>query len=71
MKDALSVHVAPQASLLATEHGRQHLVTVTRRIAQGTRLMLKAYERTLLDQFVRGNLTLDEVITRLEAREPE
>jgi len=71
MKVSLSVHLAPQASLVATEQGRQRLVTVALRIAHGTPLMPKAYERMLLDQFVRGNLTLGEVLARLEAQEHE
>ncbi|SMB81467.1 hypothetical protein SAMN00120144_4300 [Hymenobacter roseosalivarius DSM 11622] len=56
---------------LTTEHGRQRLVTAALRMAQGGHLMPKAYERMLLDQFVRGTLTLDEVIACLEAQEHE
>ena len=71
MKLSLSSTLPPSASLLDTEHGRQRLVTVALRVAEGTRLMPKQYERMLLDQFVRGNLTLDEVVARLEVQEHE
>lgn len=71
MKSSVSFHLNQQASWLNTEHGRQRLVTVALNIAHGTPLMPKAYERMLLDQFVRGNLTLEEVIARLDAQEHE
>lgn len=71
MKPSLSLYLHQQSSPLNTEHGRQRMVTVALNIACGTYLMPKAYERRLLDQFVRGNLTLDEVTARLEAQEHE
>ncbi|GAB3637959.1 hypothetical protein GCM10027422_35490 [Hymenobacter arcticus] len=71
MKPSLSLHLSRKPSLLDTEHGRQRLVTAALNIAQGTPLMPKMYERLLLDQFVRGVLTLEEVIARLDAREHE
>jgi hypothetical protein len=71
MKPSLSQYLHQQISSLDTEHGRQRLVTIALNIAHGTALMPKAYERMLLDQFVRGNLTLDEVIARLEGQEHE
>ena len=71
MKPSFSSSLHSPASLLDTEHGRQRLVTAALRIAEGTRLMPKQYERMLLDQFVRGNLTLDEVVARLEVQEHE
>lgn len=62
--------VSPPASLLGTAHGRQRLVTVALRLAHGTALAPGPYECRLLDQFVRGLLTLDEVASRLEVSEP-
>jgi len=71
MKAPSSALVVPSASLLDTEPGRQRLVTVALNITQGTALAPEAYERMLLDQFVRGVLTLDEVLARLDASAPE
>ncbi|GAB3244304.1 hypothetical protein GCM10027346_41860 [Hymenobacter seoulensis] len=71
MKPSVSSHLHQHRDLLDTEHGRQRLVTVALRLAEGTRLMPQPYERMLLDQFVRGNLTLDQVTAYLEAQEPE
>lgn len=71
MKATLSLQMHHQVSLLDNEHGRQRLVTVALNIAQGTALMPKPYERQLLDQFVRGVLTLDEMIAYLDAQEHE
>jgi len=65
----LSKHVSPQASPLDTESGRQRLVTVALNLTRGTALAPEAYEQMLLDQFVRGVLTLDEVLTRLNEQE--
>ncbi len=71
MNPSPSLLLNQQASLLDTEHGRQRLVTAALNIVHGTRLMPQEYERMLLDQFVRGNLTLDEVIARLDVQEDE
>ncbi len=71
MNPAPSLPLNQQASLLDTAHGRQRLVTAALNIVHGTRLMPQAYERLLLDQFVRGNVTLYEVIARLDAQEDE
>ncbi|AMR25453.1 hypothetical protein A0257_22435 (plasmid) [Hymenobacter psoromatis] len=71
MKPSLSLHLNQQCSWPNTEHGRKRLVTVALNITQGTRLMPKPYEQMLLDQFVRGNLTLDEVLAHLDAQEHE
>ncbi|OWP61648.1 hypothetical protein CDA63_18320 [Hymenobacter amundsenii] len=70
MKPSLSSQLRPPSVLFDTEHGRQRLVTVALRLAEGTPMMPQPYERMLL-QFVRGSLTLDEVIARLEVREHE
>ena len=71
MKASLSLYLSQQASALDTKSGRQRLVTVALNSAQGTALAPKPYERMLLDQFVRGVLTLCEVMTYLDAQEHE
>ena len=58
-----------QASLLSTEHSRRRAVTLTLKLTENTPLAPKHYERMLLDQFIRGELTIDEVVARLESRE--
>ena len=54
-------------SLLTTESGRRSMVSVILKITKGTRIEPKAYERMLLDQFVRGELTDDHVLILLNA----
>ena len=54
-------------SLLTTESGRRSMVSVILKITKGTRIEPKAYERMLLDQFVRGELTDDHVLSLLNA----
>lgn len=71
MKPSLSLSLKRPNALLADEQGRRRLVTVALNIAQGTPLAPKQYERMLLDQFVRGALTLDEVAALLEKQEHE
>ncbi|MVN77040.1 hypothetical protein GO988_11955 [Hymenobacter sp. HMF4947] len=53
-------------SILATEQARQRMVTAALEFTQPTALAATAYERWLLDQFVRGALTIDEVLAHLE-----
>ncbi|OGX88150.1 hypothetical protein [Hymenobacter glacialis] len=54
-------------SLLTTECGRRRMVEVILRVTKGTRIEPKPYEKMLLDQFVRGELTDDHVLTLLNA----
>lgn len=56
-------------SLLDTAHGRQRLLTAVLNLVHGTRLEPQAYERMLLDQFVRGELTIEQVQAQLEVQE--
>jgi hypothetical protein len=51
---------------LATEQGRLRLVKAVIAFTEGTALYPASYERQLLDQFVRGQLTIDEVAQYLE-----
>lgn len=52
-------------SILATEDGRRRALVLVLTLTEGTRLEPLAYERELLDRFVWGELTLDEVEARL------
>ena len=54
-------------SLSTTESGRRRMISVILKITKGTRIEPKAYERMLLDQFVRGELTDDHVLILLNA----
>jgi hypothetical protein len=45
----------------ATEQTRQQVVHFVLTLTQGTRLEPRAPERQLLDEFVRGALTLEQV----------
>jgi hypothetical protein len=53
-------------TLLATTAGRQRLLNAALNIARNTPLDPQDAERALLQQFVHGTLTLDEVLARLE-----
>lgn len=53
-------------SLLSTEDGRRRLLAAALTLTENTRLAPSAYERELLDRFVWGELTLDQVEARLE-----
>lgn len=50
---------------LATVHSRQRVVAAAIDFTQGTALAPQQYERALLDLFVRGFLTIDQVMERL------
>ena len=54
-------------SLLTTQGGRRRMVEVILKITKGTRIEPKPYEQMLLDQFVRGELTVDHVLILLNA----
>ena len=65
MKPSLALHMS-QYPALATPEARQRALTVALNIAKGTPLEPRKYERMMLDQFVRGELTLGQVLERLE-----
>ena len=69
MKPVDCLQAEPSASVLATAQGRQRLVMTALRLTENTALAPKDYERTLLEQFVDGKLTIDEVMLRLEESE--
>lgn len=53
-------------TILATQQGRQRLVHAVLSFTEGTPLFPASYEQQLLDQFVQGWLTIDEVALRLD-----
>jgi hypothetical protein len=59
-------HKPVQVSSLATEQSRQRLVSAVISFTQGTSIFIEPYEKQLLDQFVRGRMTIDEVVYYLE-----
>ena len=60
----LQQHPSP----FADEATRRRALTIVLRIAEGIQLEPKAYERMLLEQFVHGQLPLDQVLERLETQ---
>jgi hypothetical protein len=55
-----------QAQLLSTPQHRQRLVTAALDFVKGTPLFPSVYEHHLLEQFVQGSLTIEQVIVRLD-----
>ncbi|HEX8657920.1 MAG TPA: hypothetical protein VF690_10315 [Hymenobacter sp.] len=49
-----------------TEQARRRLVNNALKLTDNTSLAAGPYERLLLDRFVRGELTIDQVLTYLE-----
>ncbi len=56
-----------QVSALATEQSRQRLAAAVIAFTQGTRFALEPYQQQVLDLFLLGRLTIDEVVYSLEA----
>ena len=54
-------------SILATEEGRRRALDAALILTENTRWAPPAYERELMERFVRGELTLDEVEACLES----
>ncbi len=71
MPTSLAHWLRQQSALLATEAGRRRLVDGAVNLTLHTRLAPPPYERMLLDQFVRGTLTIDQVLALLDAQEHE
>lgn len=55
-------------SFLENKERRQYAVAWALRFAQNTRLDPGPYERVLLDRFVEGHMSLDEVIAQLDVQ---
>lgn len=56
-----------QVSALTTEQSRQRLATAVISFTQGTRFSLEPYQQQVLDLFLQGRLTIDEVVYSLES----
>jgi len=56
----------PSDDSTTTEQQRRHLVDVLLHLAKGTRLEVGDYELLLTEQYVGGDLTLEELVVRLE-----
>ncbi|MDB5235350.1 MAG: hypothetical protein JWR44_2343 [Hymenobacter sp.] len=61
-----SIPPSPETSILSSELGRQRLVAGVLTFTENTPLAPSARELALLDSFVHGELTIDEVVARLE-----
>ena len=68
MKTPLSTWISQHSSVLGTEQARRRAVLLALSLSENTPLAPYPYEKILLEQFVRGELTLTEVITQLELR---
>jgi hypothetical protein len=66
-QNAVSGGVSQRVQLLATPQGRQQLVAAALDFVAGTALLPGDYERVLLNQFVEGSLTIEQVLEHLEA----
>jgi len=66
MNPSYSNSINSASSILATQQGRQRLVRAVLSFTEGTPLYPASYEQLLLDQFVQGWLTIDEVASRLD-----
>ncbi len=71
MPASLARWLHQQSALPATEAGRRRVVDGALNLTRGTPLAPPPYERMLLDQFVRGNLTIDQVLAHLAAQQHE
>jgi hypothetical protein len=60
-------HSQPTTQPATTREARARLVNATLDFVTGTPLYPQPYEYTLLQLFVEGDLTIDEVVQRLEA----
>ena len=54
------------SSTLTSEQSRQHLIKAIISFRDGTYIVTEPAQRQLLNQFVQGRLTLDEVVYYLE-----
>jgi hypothetical protein len=52
------------------ENYRRQLVQTALRLTEGTAMAASPYERQLLEQFVLGQLTIEEVVALVEAASP-
>jgi hypothetical protein len=65
MKTLLALWSSQQPSLLATEQGRRRLVSLLKNLTEGTHLYPSLSELRLLDLYVSGELSVEELIVSL------
>ena len=65
----VSVHANQSPDALATRESRARIVKATMDFVKGTPLEVQLYERALLNLFVEGHISIEEVIQRLEELE--
>jgi hypothetical protein len=62
--------MSPQTTSAATEQNRLRAVNLALSLTRDTKLAPQPYEQMLLGQFVRGELTIDQVLTFLDNHDP-
>jgi hypothetical protein len=67
MTDSFSALTTRHPGALESEEGRRRLVASILTLTENTRLAPDTYEQELLEQFVRGEMTIDDVLSRLDA----
>lgn len=66
MNNSLAHWINQQRALLSTPEERGRLLAFAQALTHGTRLTPTPAERQLLDQFVGGDLTLEQLLSSLE-----
>ncbi|MGI4733713.1 MAG: hypothetical protein ACRYG7_00880 [Janthinobacterium lividum] len=66
MNYAYPTFYSSPASTLTSEQSRQQLIKAVISFRDGTHIVTEPTQRQLLNQFVQGRLTLDEVVYYLE-----
>jgi hypothetical protein len=70
MKSSVSLHLSQNKALPSSKESRQLLVNAALSMTKGTHLEASSYEQLLLDHFVKGKLTIDQVLQYLERQAP-
>lgn len=70
MRSSLSLCLSQNKALPSSRKIRQRLVSAALSMTKGTHLEASAYEQMLLDHFVNGRLTIDQVLHYLERQAP-
>jgi hypothetical protein len=66
MPSLLPSDMRPHTPPLSTEQARRRAVLFALRLTRNTALAPRPFERSLLDRFVRGEMSLDQVLDCLE-----
>jgi hypothetical protein len=67
MTTTLAHWLRQQQSLLTTPQDRRRVLAFAQPLTHGTQLTPTPAEQHLLEQFVRGDLSLDQLLTALES----